>query len=166
MSIPRSICPEISKTSHIPWNKADIGFILRKLCEQKGVKIIEANLKYKYGNRFPVLDTSEHLTSSFFRIYVSSDNRFALLRRSVERLLQSFYLGYKVFQLLAALQWFVPLCNLPFPSQYFFTVFREICSLAAICLWLSPKSLNRRILCKSPLLLPPCPPPTIALTLL
>ena len=31
--------------------RRDIGEILRKLCEQKGVEIIEANLKYKYGSR-------------------------------------------------------------------------------------------------------------------
>ena len=74
---------DISSLAHSKWNckyhvvfapkyrrmviynqiKTDIGKILRKLCEQKGIEIIEAeawpdhihmlisNLKYKYGNR-------------------------------------------------------------------------------------------------------------------
>ena len=77
--------PDISSLEHTSWQcqyhvvfapkyrrmeiyreiRADIGVILRKLCQQKGVEIIEANacksslmifdrhanLKYKYGNR-------------------------------------------------------------------------------------------------------------------
>ena len=43
MSVPYSICTEIQKKSNI-WRteKKDIGEILRKLCDQKGVEIIEA----------------------------------------------------------------------------------------------------------------------------
>ena len=42
MSIPYSFCTEISKKRSIWSFKRDIGEILRKLCEQKGVEIIEA----------------------------------------------------------------------------------------------------------------------------
>jgi len=42
MSIPYCICTQISQTGNIKEIKTDIGKILRKLCEQKGVNIIEA----------------------------------------------------------------------------------------------------------------------------
>ena len=42
MPVPYSVCPEISEKEIYGQIKADIGKILRKLCEQKGVEIIEA----------------------------------------------------------------------------------------------------------------------------
>lgn len=42
MSVPYSLCAEISQKSNLRKDKKDIGEIIRKLCEQKGVEIIEA----------------------------------------------------------------------------------------------------------------------------
>lgn len=42
MSIPCSVCTEISENGDIWSNQKDIGQILRKLCEQKDIEIIEA----------------------------------------------------------------------------------------------------------------------------
>lgn len=42
MSVPYSVCTKVQKKRNIWTNKKDIGEIIRKLCEQKGVEIIEA----------------------------------------------------------------------------------------------------------------------------
>lgn len=42
MPVSCSICPEMPSDGNIRANQKDIGQILRKLCEQKGVEIIEA----------------------------------------------------------------------------------------------------------------------------
>ena len=42
MSIPCSVCTEISENGDLWPIKKDIGQILRKLCEQKDIEIIEA----------------------------------------------------------------------------------------------------------------------------
>lgn len=42
MSVPYSVCTKVQKASNIWTNQKDIGEIIRKLCEQKGVEIIEA----------------------------------------------------------------------------------------------------------------------------
>lgn len=42
MSVPYSICTEVSKKRNIWKKRKDIGEIIRKSCEQKGVEIIEA----------------------------------------------------------------------------------------------------------------------------
>lgn len=42
MSISYCVCTKIPKISNIWTNKKDVGEIIRKLCEQKGVEIIEA----------------------------------------------------------------------------------------------------------------------------
>ena len=42
MSIPCCICTEVSPNGDLRRSEKDIGWILRKLCEQKGIEIIEA----------------------------------------------------------------------------------------------------------------------------
>ena len=42
MSIPCSVCTEISENGNLRSDQKDIGQILRQLCEQKGIEIIEA----------------------------------------------------------------------------------------------------------------------------
>ena len=42
MQVPYSICSKISKTNNIWKDKKEIGKILRKLCEYKGIEILEA----------------------------------------------------------------------------------------------------------------------------
>ena len=42
LQVPYCICTKISKTGNIRKIKADIGIMLRKLCEYKGVEILEA----------------------------------------------------------------------------------------------------------------------------
>ena len=42
MSLSYSVCTKVQKASNIWTNQKDIGEIIRKLCEQKGVEIIEA----------------------------------------------------------------------------------------------------------------------------
>lgn len=44
LQISFSICTKIQKNANIRTDKKDIGVILRRLCEQKGIEIIEAEL--------------------------------------------------------------------------------------------------------------------------
>ncbi len=42
LQVSHCVCAEISQTSDIRKNKKDIGIMLRKLCEYKGIEIIDA----------------------------------------------------------------------------------------------------------------------------
>lgn len=42
MPVPYSVCTKVQKTDNIWTNKKDVGEIIRKLSDQKGVEIIEA----------------------------------------------------------------------------------------------------------------------------
>ena len=44
ISVPCSVCTEISENGDIRSNQKDIGQILRQLCEQKGIETIEAEV--------------------------------------------------------------------------------------------------------------------------
>lgn len=79
MSISYCFCTKIPKTSNIWTNKKDVGEIIRKLCEQKGVEIIEAEACKDHIHL--LVSIPPHLSVSQFMGYLKGKSSLMIFDR-------------------------------------------------------------------------------------
>ena len=79
MQVPHCVCTEVSQKSNLQRDQSDIGKILRKLCEQKHVEIIEAEMCPDHVHM--LVSIPPHLSVSQFVGYLKGKSSLMIFDR-------------------------------------------------------------------------------------
>lgn len=79
MPVPYSVCTKVQKTDNIWTNKKDVGEIIRKLSDQKGVEIIEAEACKDHIHL--LVSIPPHLSVSQFMGYLKGKSSLMIFDR-------------------------------------------------------------------------------------